>query len=134
MIPIHTELLSVLKRLPLHTDGLVFHGSRGGRLNPHVVRWALIRNVLEPLAPRSPTAERVIGFVHGRVHRFRHDLRSQCADRGVPQRVRMTWLSHSDSRMAEHYHQLHNDEGQLHTGRLGPATEKTPGSKSQDIF
>ena len=46
--PIQEELLPVLRDLPRHPDGSVFHGPRGGRLKPDVVRRVLIRDVLSP--------------------------------------------------------------------------------------
>ena len=116
--PIQEELLQVLSRMPRHADGTVFHGPRGGRLKPDVVRRALIREVLKPLASRFPSSEGEVGFADGRLHSFRHFFCSLCANRGIPQRIVMRWLGHKDSRMVEHYFHLHDDEARRQMGRI----------------
>ena len=116
--PIQEELLPALRALPRHPDGSVFHGPRGGRLKPDVVRRVLIREVLEPMAGRFPTPEDEVGFADGRLHSFRHFFCSLCANRGVSQRVVMRWLGHKDSRMVEHYYHLHDDEARRQMGRI----------------
>ena len=109
--PIQEELLPVLLAMPRHPDGSVFHGPRGGRLKPDVVRRVLVRDVLKPLSAGA-------GFADGRLHSFRHFFCSLCANRGVSQRVVMRWLGHSDSRMVEHYYHLNDDEARRQMGRI----------------
>jgi integrase len=108
--PIQDELLPILKRIPDHPDGYMFHGPRGGQLKPDVVRRVLIREVLRPLAKKFPSPQEEVGFSDGRLHSFRHFFCSLCANRGVPQRVVMRWLGHKESRMVEHYYHLHDEE------------------------
>lgn len=116
--PIQEELLPVLQRMPRHPDGQVFHGPRGGRLKPDLVRRVLIRDVLKPLAERFPTASSEVGFADGRVHSFRHFFCSLCANRGVSQRAVMRRLGHKESRMVEHYYHLHDEEARRQMGRI----------------
>ena len=97
--PIHPELDKVLRRIPRHADGFVFHGPEGGRLKPDTVRRSLVRDVIEPLADRFPTSSGSIGFRDGRLHSLRHFFCSLCANRGIPERVVMRWLGHRDSRI-----------------------------------
>ena len=116
--PIQEELGPALRVLEHYPDGLVFHGPRGGRLKPDVVRRILIRDVLKPLEGRFPTAEGEAGFADGRLHSFRHFFCSLCANRGVSQRVVMRWLGHKDSRMVEHYYHLYDEEARRQMGRI----------------
>ncbi|QDU59932.1 Phage integrase family protein [Planctomycetes bacterium Pan216] len=78
----------------------------------------MIREVLFPLADRFPTAEGDIGFIHGRLHSFRHFFCSMCANRGVGQQVVRRWLGHKESRMVDHYYHLHDDEARRQMQRL----------------
>jgi integrase len=116
--PINDNLKPVLRRLPRRTDGFVFHGPRGGRLKPDVVRRVLIRDVLEPLSKRFPTSPGAIGFADGRLHSFCHFFCSLCANRGVSQQVVMRWLGHAESRMVERYYHLHDEEARRQMGRI----------------
>lgn len=116
--PIQEELLPVLRNLPRHSDGSVFHGRRGGRLKPDVVRRVLIRDVLKPMAARFPTPKDEVGFAYGRLHSFRHFFCSLCANRGVSRQVVMRWLGHKDSGMVEHYYHLHDDEARRQMDRI----------------
>jgi integrase len=116
--PIHGDLQQVLGGLPPASDGLAFHGPRGGRLKPDTVRRALIREVLAPLSERFPTPAGQVGFADGRLHGFRHFFASTCANRGVPEQVVMQWLGHRDSAMVRHYYHLHDDEAQRQMSRL----------------
>jgi integrase len=117
--PIHAALLPVLVR-QRHIDSFVFHGPRGGRLKPDSVRTALVKNVIEKLAPRFPSAEDSRGFSTGRLHSFRHFFVSHCANEGVPMMVVMRWLGHTDSLMTQHYYHLYDRQSQAHMERLDP--------------
>jgi integrase len=116
--PIQDELLPVIRGLARHPDGFAFHGPRGGRLKPDVVRRVLVRDVLKALAKQFPTPKGEVGFADGRLHSFRHFFCSLCANRGVSQRVVMRWLGHQDSRMVEHYYHLHDDEARRQMDRI----------------
>ena len=107
--PLHADLLEVLRGMP-RRDGYIFHGPRGGRLKPDTVRRILVREAIEPLAERFPTADGEKGFVHGRLHSFRHYFCSTCANSGVPERMVMDWLGHANSEMIRHYYHLHDEE------------------------
>jgi len=115
--PIHPDLVAVLASLP-RKDAFVFHGPRGGRLKPDTVRTVMVRKVIDVLAPQFPSAEGVKGFVEGRLHSFRHYFCSRCADSGVPERMIMEWLGHSDSEMVAHYYHLNNAESRRRMERL----------------
>jgi integrase len=118
MFPIQEELLPALRDMPRGADGSVYQGPRGGRLKPDLVRRALIRDVLNPMAGRFSTPKGEIGFADGRLHSFRHFFCSLCANRSVPQRVVMRWLGHKDSRMVEHYYHLNDEEARRQMGRI----------------
>jgi integrase len=116
--PVHPNLRAVLDGLPRHKDGHAFHGPLGGRLKADTVRRALIRDVLAPLAEKFPTPAGEVGFWDGRLHSFRHFFASLSANEGVPERVVMAWLGHTDSKMVAHYYHLHAPESDRETGRL----------------
>ena len=107
--PIHPDLIEVFRSLR-RIDAYVFHGPRGGHLKPDTVRRILIREVIEPLMERFPTPEGERGFMHGRLHSFRHYFCSTCANSSVPERMVMDWLGHADSEMIRHYYHLHDEE------------------------
>jgi integrase len=116
--PIHVDLQLMLDGKAAASDGLLFHGPRGGRLKPDTVRQVLIREVLTPLRDRFPTPKGAVGFADGRLHSFRHFFCSTCANNGVPEQVVMSWLGHRDSAMVRHYYHLHDDEAQRQMRRL----------------
>uniref|UniRef100_UPI0011A9E067 tyrosine-type recombinase/integrase n=1 Tax=Thalassoglobus polymorphus TaxID=2527994 RepID=UPI0011A9E067 len=58
-------------------------------------------------------------FVDGRLHSFRYYFCSVCANAGLPERILMTWLGHRNSKMLQHYNNLHDKESQKHTARSG---------------
>ena len=107
--PIHPQLSAVFKQIG-RIDSYVFHGPRGGRLDPDTIRRILVREVIEPLSKKFPTPEGERGFRHGRLHSFRHFFCSTCANNGVPERMVMDWLGHADSDMIRHYYHLHDEE------------------------
>lgn len=111
-IPIHANLLAVLKDKSRNTDGLVFRGPRGGKLKPDTVRTILIRDVLEPLKQQFPAAPGERGFEHGRPHSFRHYFCSTAVNGGTPMATLMEWLGHQDSAMVRHYYHLNDAESQ----------------------
>jgi integrase len=49
-LPIHDEMRGMLVALPRSKDGYLFHGPKGGCLDDKVVREALAKRVLKPLA------------------------------------------------------------------------------------
>lgn len=116
--PIHDELLESLSTLEHHQDGRGFHGPLGGIVKPDTIRRSLIRDVLTPLAERFPNDVGEVGFVHGRLHSFRHYFCSACANAGIPEPVLMQWLGHRSSRMVRHYYHLHDDEAHRQMNRL----------------
>ena len=90
--PIFSDLRAVFETKQRHSDGVIFHGPRGGALKPDTVRSVLIRDVLTPLAKRFPKpVGEPIGFIDGRLHSYRHYFCSICA-RSVSQQVAMIWL------------------------------------------
>lgn len=108
--PIQDELRIVLEQLTHHPDGKVFHGPLGGKIKADTVRRILIRDVLTPLSSRFPVQGDQPGFIDGRLHSFRHYFCSNCANRGVKERVLMSWLGHRNSKMVHRYYHLHDDE------------------------
>ncbi len=109
-LPIHQELRNRLRTLPRHPAGFACHGRHGGRIEPDSLRNILVRDVLKPLAGRFPSSLGQVGFLDGRLHSFRHLFRSLCANRRAAQRIAMSWLGHSDSRMVAYSDHLHDDE------------------------
>ena len=124
--PIHSSLRPVLSKLPDLRDGFLFHGPRGGRLKPDVVRRTLIDSVLVPLSSKFPTPAGEVGFKDGRLHSFRHYFVSTCVQNGVPERTTMRWLGHRDSKMVNHYYHLFDDELRRQMDRLDVFGEGAP--------
>jgi len=116
--PIHPDLQAVLDRLPRHSDGLLFHGPKSGRLKPDTVRNIFIRKVITPLSSFFPAPPDEIGFADGRIHSFRHYFCSQCADHNTPEQMLMLWLGHRDSRMVRHYYHLRENISAEHMNKL----------------
>ncbi len=108
--PMHPEVFAELSALPRHKDGYVFHGPLDGRLKADVVRRALVRDVLKPLAGRFGSGQGSKSFADGRLHSFRHFFCSLCANRGVPERMLMDWLGHTNAEMVRRYY--HADKGE----------------------
>jgi integrase len=108
----------VLESIP-RTDQYVFHGPRGGRLKADTLRNCLVRDVIEKLADRFPKQfEGEQSFEDGRLHSFRHYFCSVCANTGVPERIVMEWLGHSDSEMVRHYYHLNDEESRRKMDQL----------------
>ncbi len=116
--PIHAKLRSVFVSLERSADGLIFHGPRGGKIKADTMRRILIRDVLEPLKDRFPPQGDEPSFVDGRLHSFRHYFCSACANNNVPERVLMSWLGHSSSKMIRRYYHLHSEESQRHIEQI----------------
>lgn len=131
-LPVQQELLDRLRVLPRHPDGFVFHGPRGGRIKPDSLRNILVRDVLKPLADRFPSSPGETGFLDGRLHSFRHFFCSLCANRRVAQRIVMSWLGHSDSRMVAHYYHLHDDEARRQMNLLSLSDPMSGGASPSD--
>jgi len=91
---------------------------RGGRIKPDTIRNILIKDVLQPLTERFPAAEGEKGFPHGRLHSFRHFFCSQCANKGVAERVVMDWLGHADAAMVRRYYHIHAQKSRRQLNRL----------------
>jgi integrase len=70
------------------------------------------------LADEFPTPDGEVGFVHGRLHSFRHFFCSTCANRGVPEQVVMSWLGHQQSAVLRVYYHLHHRESKLQMRKL----------------
>lgn len=109
-LPLHDELLSVLRSLPRRPDNRVFHGPNGGKIKPDTVRNVLTRVVLPALAARFPATDGRRGIAAGRLHSFRHYFCSLSADTGVPEQMLMSWLGHRDSELIRHYYHQRDDE------------------------
>lgn len=117
MFPIHPDPLAVLGQLS-RRDEFVFHGPRGGKLKPDTVRQLFVRDVLKPLAAKSPPNGGVQSLIDGRLHSFRHYFISMCAANKIPERVVMEWVGHADSAMTRHYFHLHDEEAKRQMDRL----------------
>jgi integrase len=116
--PVHPDLAAVLTKMSRSNDGVVFHGPLGGRLKADTVRRILVRDVLENLKDKFPTAEGDVGFEHGRLHSFRHYFCSVAAQAGTAEHTVMSWLGHSSSKMVRHYFHLHDDESRRQMQRI----------------
>mgnify|MGYP002623737865 FL=1 len=127
-VPMHATLAVELQGLSRRTDGLVFSGLRGGRAKPDTVRAIFIRDVIEPLTQRFPTTDGDVGFVHGRLHSFRHDVISQAFLSGVSEGEIRSWVGHRDSRIIEPYRHPLNDEAQRKIRDIAffPAPQRRP--------
>lgn len=123
--PIPTNLKPILTKMDRAKDGRVFHGPLGGKIKPDTVRRILIRDVLTPLAEQFPNDSGEPSFIDGRLHSFRHYFCSRCANKGVPDRILMTWLGHRNSKMVQHYYHLYDDESQKQMVRLSQLGSST---------
>lgn len=116
--PIHQDFSAVLNKMTRSNDGVIFHGPLGGRVKADTVRRILIRDVLDKLKERFPTAPGSIGFEHGRLHSFRHYFCSMAAQAGTAEHTVMSWLGHSSSKMVRHYFHLYDDESRRQMKRI----------------
>lgn len=125
-VPIHPRLLDVLVNLSRRSDGMVFSGPRGGRAKPDTIRTILVRDIIEPLGERFPTAADDIGFADGRLHSFRHYFVSQAFLGGASEGEIREWVGHADSRIVERYRHLSNEDAQRKMGKIEflPSDEK----------
>ncbi len=121
-IPLHESFKAILKQIPVHGDGIVFHGPLGGKLKPDVIRRNLIKHILEPLSSSFPVPAGEIGFVHGRLHSFRHYFVSEAFRQNVTEAQIMEWVGHKDSEMVKLYRHLRADDGHRHMQRLNFGT------------
>jgi integrase len=109
-LPLHPSFQEVLNRLPRHSDGLVFHGPRGGRLHSRNVLDVLKRKVIKPLIGHFPTPPSEIGFEYGVVHSFRHFFCSEAFRQGATEAEVLAWLGNRDSKMILIYRHLRPDD------------------------
>ena len=116
--PIHPDFSAVLTKMTRSNDGIIFHGPLGGRVKADTVRRILIRDVLDKLKERFPTATGTIGFERGRLHSFRHYFCSVAAQAGTAEHIVMSWLGHSSSKMVRHYFHLYDDESRRQMKRI----------------
>ncbi|HBN75648.1 MAG TPA: hypothetical protein DD473_07490 [Planctomycetaceae bacterium] len=121
-IPLHETFKTILKQIPMHHDGLVFHGPLGGKIKPDVIRRNLIKQILEPLSSSFPIPVGEIGFEHGRLHSFRHYFVSEAFRQNVTEAQIMEWVGHKDSEMVKLYRHLRADDGHRHMQRLNFGT------------
>ena len=96
-----------------------------------------MREVITPLADRFATADGEIGFIHGRLHTFRHFFVSQAFLSGASEGEIREWVGHTDSRVVERYRYLRNEDAQRKMREidlLGPdgPTERDGGSSEND--
>jgi integrase len=117
-IPMHAELLALLKDLPRNPDGRVFHGPRGGKLKPDTVLLALKRDVIAQLAQKVPTPKNQVGFADCRVHSFRHFFVSQAFLGGASEGEIRQWVGHTDSRIIERYRHLSDQDSKRKMDRI----------------
>lgn len=110
VIPIHPELLKLLANLERTPDGRLFHAAMGGVLRPDNARALFIRDVVEPLVEKFPTAPDEIGFASVRFHSLRHYFCSQCFLGGASEGEIREWMGHRDSKIVEHYRHLRRED------------------------
>jgi len=116
--PINDQFLEVLKGLPRHQDGRVFHGPLGGVLKPDTVRNNLTGSVLPVVAKDLRSRGMETEVLRGRLHSFRHFFCSECANNNVPMQMVMDWLGHQDSRMVRYYCHLADKRSQQEMKQL----------------
>jgi len=93
--PIHPTYAEALRKMP-RTGRYVYQGPRGGRLKPDTFGRSLKRDIIKPLSATIDSKDGVRGFSDGTAHSFRHYFCSTCANNGVPDRIVMQWLGHSN--------------------------------------
>ena len=109
VIPIHPALKTMLLTIERRADGYVFHGAKGGKLNPRGVLKMYIEYVIDVLKAQLPTLDGEIGFEHGRLHSFQHYFCSQAFLGGASEGEIREWLGHASSKMVEHYRHLRDE-------------------------
>jgi integrase len=110
-IPIHPELLELLRELPRRPDGRVFGAQKGGILDPDKVLRTLQKVVIAGLKGRFPTPPSQIGFAHAVVHSFRHYFVSEAFMAGATEGEVMSWVGHGDSRIVRRYRHVRPSNG-----------------------
>jgi len=132
-IPLNSALREVLKELPHHKDGRVFHGPKGALLRQKTVLSVFKRIIRDPLATEFPIPEGEIGFEHGTIHSFRHYFVSECFRQGATEAEIMDWVGHRDSKMVHHYRHLRPDDSQCRMKSIN-FVEADNGSASNQLF
>jgi integrase len=90
----------------------VFVGPKENKLFPTSVTKIFIREVIQPLSKEFPAIDGQVGFVHGRIHSFRHVFVSQSFLHGVSDGVIRDWVGHRDSRIVNRYRHLGDRDSQ----------------------
>jgi integrase len=111
-LPMHPAFRAVAETLSRHVDGLVFHGQKGGRLDPRRVLEALQGRVIESLKSEFPVPDGEIGFANGTVHGLRHYFCSEAYRNGATDAELLDWLGHRDSKIMNLYRHLRPEDGQ----------------------
>jgi len=106
IVPLAPKLEEVLRGLPRHPDGFVFHGAKGGKLRDRKVLAIFIREIRNPLKKEFPVPAGEIGFQNGTIHSFRHYFVSESFRQGANEVEVMDWVGHKDSEMVHHYRHL----------------------------
>lgn len=132
-IPLNASLVAVLRTLPRHRDGLVFHGPKGAGLRQKTVLNVFKRSVRDPLATAFPVPRGEIGFEHGTIHSFRHYFVSECFRQGATEAEIMDWVGHRDSKMVHHYRHLRQDDSQCRMRSIN-FVEADSGSASSNLL
>ncbi len=110
-IPLNHKLKAVLEKLreEKHSDGFIFHGPKGARINSKQFLVIFRRRVLNKLKNEFPTSNSDTGFEHGTVHGFRHYFVSEAFLMNFSETEIMDWVGHRSSAMVHHYR--HNRPG-----------------------
>lgn len=111
-LPLNGALKDVLLQQTRNSDGFVFHGPNGGKLNDKTVLDIFKREVRKPLASEFSVPEGEIGFQHGTIHSFRHYFVSEAFRQGATEAEIMDWVGHRKSAMVHHYRHLRADDSQ----------------------
>ena len=132
-LPLHPAFRKVLKDLPRHIDGLVFHGQKGGRLSDRRVLEALQRRVIEPLAGEFPAPDGEIGFTDGTVHGFRHFFCSEAYRNGAKDAELLDWLGHRDSQIMRLYRHLRPEDSHRRMEQINFLGSDDEGDRENDV-
>ncbi|QDT35996.1 tyrosine-type recombinase/integrase [Stratiformator vulcanicus] len=116
-VPIHPELLPVLKRLLKGSPGPVFRTASGNQLRPDRLREQYVKKALVPILDDFPN-DRLLA--EGRLHSFRHHFCSEAIRQGVSQQTAMAWMGHRDPAMTQHYFHLHHGDAAREISKLEP--------------
>ena len=118
IVPIQDRLREELKKAEGRPVDLVFPNPNGKPLNTDWFRRQFEKSIITPLSARFASFHKGKGFETGRFHSFRHSFCARCFNAGIPEKVIMSWMGHTNSQIVHYYFALKNKEAQTFMQKL----------------